>query len=125
MGKGSAEIDAQRKRSPPKYWVEIKGRLYARLQFKASNGKYKVKYKPITDKRTAKRVVDEMRRELEVHGQETLLSDKLTFSDLAEVYKKNRLVEAGYSNGIKVSGRRSLLPVLSSLKALVEYFGTK
>ena len=121
-------VDSQRtpkKRSAPRYWVEIKGRLYARLQYKTDNGRYKVKYKPITDKRTAKRVVDDMRRELEDHGQETLHSDKLTFMELAEKYGDNRLFAAVFQNGVKISGRRSLLPVKSSLEVLKGYFGTK
>lgn len=105
--------------------MEIKGRLYPRLQYKTDSGRYKVKYKPITDKRTAKRVVDDMRRELEVHGQETLHSDKLTFSDLAEKYGENKLLAAVYQNGVKISGRRSLMPVKSSLEVLKGYFGTK
>lgn len=105
--------------------MEIKGRLYPRLQYKTDNGRCKVKYKPITDKRTAKRVVDDMRRELEVHGQETLHSDKLTFSDIAEKYGENKLVAAVYQNGVKISGRRSLMPVKSSLEVLKGHFGTK
>jgi integrase len=118
-------IDSKKRRSGPRYWVEIKGKLYARLQYKTDSGKYQTKYKSISDKRTAKRVVDEMRRELEIHGQEILQSDKLSFDDLAEKYSQGKLTKAEYSNGIKVSGRRSLLPVLSSLKALREYFGRK
>ena len=115
--------EGKRKRSTPKYWVEIKGRLYARLQYQGENGKYQVKYKPISDKRTAKRVVDEMRRELETHGEETLHSDRVTFSELAEEYKKVRLVEATYSNGVKVAGLRSLKTPQTQVKVLVEHFG--
>ena len=112
-------------RSAPRYWIEIKGKVYARLQYKAENGKYKVKYRPISDKRTARRVVDAMRQELAVHGQEFFQSEKFGFAQLAEHYEARVLHEAEYSNGIKVSGRRSLLPVKTSLKALTEYFGTK
>jgi len=78
--------DIKKKRSAPRYWVEIKGKLYARMQYMAENGKYKVKYKPITDKRLARRAVEEMRRELELHGQEILNSAKMTFAELAEKY---------------------------------------
>jgi len=35
------------------------------------------------------------------------------------------MIPAKYSNGVKVSGRRSLIPVRSSLKTLTEYFGSK
>lgn len=117
--------DKKAARSAPRYWVEIKGKLYARLQYKADDGKYKVKYKPLTDKRKARGAVEEMRRELETHGEETLHSDKLAFRELAEKYEATKLVAATYSNGVKVSGKRSLAPTKSSLKPLLEYFGHK
>lgn len=112
-------------RSAPRYWIEIKGKVYARLQYKAENGKYKVKYRPISDKRTARRVVDAMRQEFIVHGQEYFQSEKFGFGQLAKHYEAQILHEAEYSDGIKVSGRRSLLPVKTSLKALTAHFGTK
>ena len=115
----------RKSRSAPKYWVEIKGKLYARLQYKAENGKYKVKYKPINDKRTARTVVNEMRSELETFSEETIQSDKLTFAVLAERYKTTKLVAARYSDGVKVSGRRSLGSANSQLNALLNYFGNK
>jgi integrase len=113
------------KRSSPRYWVEIKGKLYARLQYKAEDGKYKVKYKAISDKRTARSVVEEMRKELEVYGQETLTSDKLTFQNLAEKYSDAKLIPATYQNGVKVSGKRSVRYVAVILKTLLENFGHK
>ncbi len=125
MNGESDNIELKKKRSAPRYWVEIKGRLYARLQYKDQNGKYKVKYQPISDKRTARRVVDTMRQELDVHGHEFFESDKLTFGQLSENYEDQVLQKAEYSHGIKVSGRRSLLPVKTSLKALTVHFGTK
>lgn len=115
--------ETKAKRSSPRYWVEIKGKLYARLQYKAENGKYKVKYKPISDKRTARSVVEEMRRELELHGEETFQTDKMTFREFAEVYKKAKLSPAVFENGVKISGRKS--NVDWAYNALVEYFGAR
>jgi integrase len=117
--------ETKRKRSAPRYWVEIKGKLYARLQYKAESGKYQVKYKPISDKRTAKRVAEEMRKELETHSEKTLLSDKMTFLELAEKYEQIKLVPATYQNGVKISGKRSIAPVKSALNPLLAYFGQK
>jgi integrase len=115
----------KRKRSSPKYWVEIKGRLYARFQYKSESGRYKVKYRAIANKRMAKQAVDEMRQELNSHGSETLHSDRLTFKELAETFSATRIIPAEYSHGVKVSGRRSLIPVKSALNILSEYFGTR
>lgn len=115
----------KQKRVQKRYWREVKGHLYARLQYQDDSGKWKEKLKPITDKRLALRAVEEMRRELDLHGQEVLTSNKLTFNELAQKYEATNLVEAEYSNGIKISGRRSLLPVQSALKPLRDFFGNK
>jgi integrase len=117
--------EVKKKRAAPRYWTEIKGKLYARLQYKGDDGKYKVKYKPITDKRTAKRAVDEMRQELELHGEETLHSDKMTFSELVEKYRVVKVVPATYQNGVKISGKRSLVYFGYILPTLTDYFGHK
>ncbi|MBS1797385.1 MAG: site-specific integrase [Acidobacteria bacterium] len=117
--------ETKAKRSSPRYWVEIKGKLYARLQYKAEDGKYKVKYKPLTDKRTARSVVEAMRQELETHGEEILTSDKMTFDDLADKYEEVELVEATYQNGVKIKGRRSVAGIKSAVKPLRTFFGKK
>ena len=112
----------ERKRSSPKYWIEIKGRLYARLQYKNESGKYHVKYRPISDKRTARTIVEEMRRELNLYGEESFKTDKIEFEQLLFIYEKNELTEATFQSGIKVKGRRSIPAVLSAIKPLREYF---
>ena len=112
-----------RKRATKKYWIEIKGKLYARLQYKAQNGKYKVKYKPITDKRTARSAVEEMRRELDTHGEEIFESSKMTFAEFAPKYKEAKLNPAVFENGVKISGRKS--SVNWAYNALVGFFGLK
>ena len=112
----------KQKRSSPKYWAEIKGKLYARLQYKADDGKYKVKYKAISDKRTARSTVEEMRRELEIYGQETLTSSKMTFAELARAYQV-KMSPAVFENGIKISGRKSNIDRL--VNSLIDYFGAK
>lgn len=66
-----------------------------------------------------------MRRELDNHGQQTLQADKMAFAELVAAYDEARLVEATYENGIKVSGKRSIAPVRSSLSLLLQYFGKR
>lgn len=115
----------ERKRVAPKYWIQIKGRLYARLQYKNEMGKYQVKYRPISDKRTARTVVEDMRRELNVYGEESFKAEKLEFEQLLATYEKGELTEATFQSGIKVKGRRSISAVRSAIKPLREYFGKK
>lgn len=113
------------KRSRPRYWVEKSGNLYARLQYTDEIGKKREKYRRISEKREARSTVEKMRREVELHGSETLRSDRMTFADLADQYEKVRLTPAVYSNGIKVAGKRSIGPVKSILKTLRLHFGKK
>ena len=116
-------LATEKKRVQKRYWREVKGHLYARLQYQDETGKWKEKLKPISDKRTASRAVEEMRRELALHGQETLTSDKMTFSELAALYGEAKMSPAVFENGIKISGRKSNIDWL--VNSLIEYFGTK
>ena len=125
MGVESNGLKEAKKKAPKRYWREVKGHLYARLQYQDESGKWREKLKPIQDKRTARSTVEEMRRELTEHGAETLNTDKMTFKELAENYEKVKLVPAVYQNGVKVSGKRSIAPVKSALKPLLDYFGRK
>lgn len=118
-------VEKKRKRSAPKYWIQIKGRLYARLQYKNEKGEYQVKYRPISDKRVARSVVETMRRELDVHGEELFKSEKITFEQLLDTYEKAELTEATFQSGVKVKGRRSISAVKSAMKPLRAYFGKK
>lgn len=115
----------KKKRSAPKYWIEKNGSIYARLQYQDDTGKTRDKYKKITDKRTARSEVDKMRRELETHGTNTLQSDKITFDLLVDKYTETKLTKAVYVDGVKVSGKRSIKPVISSLNVLGKFFGKK
>jgi hypothetical protein len=115
----------KRKRSAPKYWVEINGRLYARLQYKNEFGKYRTKYKPLSNKRLARGVVEKMRQELDLHGEEIFKAERLTFGELVDRYESAELVEATYQAGVKIGGRRSIGAAISAIKPLREYFGRK
>ena len=117
--------EQKKKRSAPRYWIEKNGKIYARLQYSDDTGIKREKYKPITDKRTARSVVEKMRQELEKHGSETLQSDKMTFADLAKKYETIKLIQAVYVDGVKVAGKRSIKPVQAAVNSLLDYFGRK
>jgi integrase len=117
--------EPKKKRSAPRYWIVKNGKIYARLQYTDETGIKREKYKPITDKRTARSEVEKMRREFEKHGSETLQSDKMTFDELAEKYESTKLIKAVYVDGVKVSGRRSIKPAQVAVNSLLAYFGRK
>jgi integrase len=121
----AADQPTEKKKRPTSYWKVIKGNLYARLQYRDESGKWKEKVKPITDKRTARSVVESMRRELEQHGEETLLSDKVTFKQLADKYEKAKVFAAESKDGRKIAGMKSYKSQQSHLKVLKDYFGSQ
>jgi integrase len=102
----------------------IKGNLYARIQWiDEVTGKRKEKLRRAANRTEARKIIKEMVAELENHGEETLQSDKLTFAKLAAEYESKKLVEATFANGIKVAGKRSIMPSRSALKPLIAHFG--
>jgi integrase len=115
----------KRKRGGNKYWRTVKGHLYARLQYFDESGKLREKLKPLTDKRNARTLVEQMRRELQIHGENALQADKVTFTELAEKYKKSKVFPAIIRDGVKVSGLKSHKPVETYVKIASEFFGKK
>ncbi len=95
-----------RKRSPTRYWREMKGRLYARLQYRDEGGRWRDKLKPIPDKRSARAAVEEMRRELEERGPQALSNDTATFAQLAAIFREAKMVPAVFANKVKVAGEK-------------------
>jgi integrase len=122
---GAAEKVAKpgKKRSPTRYWREMKGRLYARLQYRGEGGRWREKLKPIPDKRSARAVVESMRRELEERGPQALHNETATFAQLAAVFRKAKMIPAVYANKVKVAGRKS--NVNWAYDSLLDYFGQR
>ncbi|MEQ1763472.1 MAG: site-specific integrase [Pyrinomonadaceae bacterium] len=112
-----------RRRAAIRYWRISNGCLYARLQYKDETGKWREKLKPITNKRDARGIVEDMRRELTDHGAEMLINDKMTFGQFAPLYKEARLFPAVFANKVKVAGRKS--NVQWAYDVLLEYFGSR
>lgn len=104
----------------------INGVLYARIQYlDESTGKRKEKLRRADSKKEARELIKAMRVELLNGGQGTLEADQMSLNQLSERYKSVRLVPAIYQNGIKVAGKRSLGPTLSSMTPLLEALGKK
>ncbi len=100
--------------------------LYARIQYMDEvSGKRKEKLKRAKTRTHARELIKEMRAEYENRGQAALEGNKIKFKVVAERYANVHLVPAVFQNGIKVAGRRSLTPALSSLKPIVAQFGER
>ena len=104
----------------------IKGNIYARIQFiDEITGKRKEKLRRAKNRTHARELIKKMRDELTSGGQTALESDKLTFNQVAEQYKRVKLIPPVFQNGIKVSGKRSYQDQIYLLKPLKKIFGRK
>jgi integrase len=104
---------------------ERNGKLFARIQYIGEDGKRRDKERPAENRKHARELIAEMRRELKQHGEPVLDAHKMTFTELSERYSKLRLIPAVIVNGKKVAGLRSLGPPKAAMTILVSHFGRK
>src|SRR2546421_7054517 len=104
---------------------ERNGKLFARIQYIGEDGKRRDKERPAENRKHAREVITEMRRELKQHGEPVLDAHKMTFNELSERYSKLKLIPAVIVNGKKVAGLRSLGPQKAAMSALVSHLGRK
>lgn len=105
--------------------IERDKKLYARVQFTDENGRKRDLWRKADNRTQAKEIIKRLLREVEDTGAQAIDAARMTFAQLADYYLENFLVEASYSNGIKVSGLRSLTTPKGQLKTLTAYFGKK
>ena len=117
----------RRNRSREGGYKRMKGNLYARIQYTDERGKQKEKLRRVPSGKLSDVWIEvrKMRDELNHFGDETLHSDKLSLSDLADEYQKAKVFEAVIKDGHKVAGLKSHKPVLIYIRIAKEYFGRK
>lgn len=105
--------------------VTKNGKLYARIRFVDETGKKRDLWKSVSSKAEAKKKIKELIKENETKSANQLDASRMTFNQLADYYQSTYLHEAVYVNERKISGLRDIRPILSELKALRSYFGTR
>ena len=105
--------------------IERDKKLYARVQFTDENGRKRDLWRKAESRTHAKEIIKRLLREVEGAGAQAVDAARMTFDQLAGYYLENFLIEANYSNGIKVSGLRSLATPKGQLVTLKGYFGKK
>jgi len=103
--------------------VKINKKIYARVTFTDSKGQRHDLRRRAVDRKDAKKIIKEILGELEAKGERSIEVSRMTFNDLAEVYKETRMRPAEYRDDRKISGMRSLPSAFSHLSALIGYFG--
>ena len=102
-----------------------KGRVWARFTYtdEITGKRHNVKRR--AENRTKGReLLKELIRDLDDNGSKAIQADRLTFSEIAERYKKAKLIDAVYSGERKVAGLRSKSSA-THIKPLITYFGRR
>lgn len=100
-----------------------KGNWFARVTYTDRNGKRKNIQRKVENKSKGDELLKKLVNSIDNDKGTTLETEKLTFKDLIEFYKKHYLKEAQYVNGRKVSGLRSIVQVRGYVNVLCDYFG--
>jgi integrase len=106
--------------------VKKQGKLYARICYTDEQGKSRELMRRAVDREDARRILKQLNEELDqpTELRKTALdSARMTFAELADLYKQTKLTPAQYHTARKIGGMRSYKSALSFLKALVEFFG--
>lgn len=102
------------------------GKLYARVQIRQPDGKFKTYLKPAKNKQHADQLAQGMLQDYAERKTGFIEGEAMTFNDLAEWYKKNRAVPPVYSDdGSKRSGMRTFKAVRLRIDKLKIFFGKK
>jgi len=99
-----------------------KGNWFARVTYTDRNGKRKNIQRKVENKSKGDELLKKLVNSIDNDKGASIETEKLTFTDLAEHYKKHYLKEAQYVNGRKVSGLRSIVQVRGYVNVLSEYF---
>ncbi len=105
--------------------VERDGKVYARVRFIDDTGRRRDVWRRVQSRKEAHEAIKKMLRELDDLGAKSLDASNMTFDDLADHFQQHYLSPAEYIGERKISGVRSIVPVLAILKALRTYFGKK
>ena len=100
-------------------------KVYARITYVDASGKRRDVMRLAESKSHAKELAAQMRRDLKDHGSRVVDADRLKFKEMAKYYEEDQVKPAKYHGDRKVSGLRSLKPVLLNLKTLVAHFGNR
>jgi integrase len=74
-------------------------------------------------KTEARRKLNKIKQKLEQHGPQVVLNERRTFAQLAEEYRKKKLVPAVFVDGKKVAGLKNPTTPSIYLDVLVDHFG--
>ncbi len=103
----------------------IEGQLCARIRYTDEFGNRREIRRRVKNEREGRKVLETVLRQLEESGPNSLLGEKMTFSELADRYQALYIQPPKYIGDVKVSGMRSWKNQERFLKILKDHFGEK
>jgi integrase len=98
---------------------------YARIIRIDEKGKKKQYTQKADNKSHARQLRDKLAEKYSNFGEQILNGERMSFRELAEQYKKRKLIPAKYLNDRKIAGLRSVDTANYFLDTLLKHFGTK
>ncbi|MGI8469554.1 MAG: tyrosine-type recombinase/integrase [Pyrinomonadaceae bacterium] len=111
-----------KKRHYGDYTKIIDGNLYAVVNLRQPDGKYKKKHKKVVDKTSA---LQWALKELEKHKKGSSIDESLTFAEFAEWYAEEFLHKPNFEKGLKVSGVRDYKRLVNKLAKMKLFFAAR
>lgn len=103
--------------------VKREGRIYVRLTYKDAAGKRRELMRRAEDRKHANQLRRQLLTELDAPNPERRIEGaRMTFAELATLYKERRIVAPEYQADRKIAGMRSWERQLSFLKPVEEHF---
>src|SRR5687767_12663966 len=94
------------------------GSIWARVTYVGDDGKRHELKRRVETRTEARQTIKRLLRELDTTGERAVTADRMTFKELAHVYRERKLIPAKYVGERKIAGVRSVSPALAALNAL-------
>jgi integrase len=108
------------------YYDKSRKRFVGRVTFTDSvTGKRKEKKCYGKTKTETRRKLTKLKQKFDHHGTQVVVNERMTFAQLAEEYRKKKLVPAVFVNGKKIAGLKNPNTPSIYLDVLIEHFGKK
>jgi integrase len=114
---------ARRTKGYSKAAIPRHGKWYGRLRITRAPGGIKTYERVARNKTHARQLADELEKKFIVGGTEALDAEEMTVADLAEHYRRVKVIDPVYDGEIKVAGMIAKKSADKEVDALLEYWG--
>jgi hypothetical protein len=109
--------------------VERGGKVYVRVSYTDAAGKKRELMRRAADRTDARKIIKQLLGTLDQSGERGIDGERMTFAELAEIFRERRLIPARYvgegDTAKKAAGMRNWKSPRFFLRTLTEHFGRK